>query len=69
MADEADLSDERQQRLLDAAIENAKKKAQVNIEGSGICLVCEGEVMPIVSGNRSIVGRFCSTECRDRYDG
>ncbi len=68
MADDADATDIRQQILLDAQINNAKQGAQVNIHGTGICLVCDNPVDPVEVCGKIIVGRFCSIECWDRYE-
>ena len=67
MVDEIDMAEQQQQRLLDAAVENAQKKSRFEIEGNGVCIVCSGIVKPIIVNNRSIIGRFCSIECRDEF--
>jgi hypothetical protein len=68
MADDIDATDIRQQQMLDAQINNARQGSQVNIHGSGICLVCDNSVDPVEVCGKIIVGRFCSVECRDRYE-
>lgn len=65
MADEADLADMQQGRLMDAAIQNARKKADFNVNGTGECRVCGSTVEPKNVGGKLIVGRWCSNECRD----
>lgn len=67
MADDIDATDIRQQHLLDAQINNARQASHFDINGSGVCLVCDNPVLPIVCAGKTIVGRFCSVECRDRW--
>jgi co-chaperonin GroES (HSP10) len=68
MADFIDETEEREQFKLDATIANIRKKAEVSIQGDGSCLECESPVRPVKVGDKVITPRWCSTECRDRWE-
>lgn len=64
-----DIVDKTQDRL-DQELELKMKyrPAPPIIDGTGHCLECGSPVEPIVVGGRKVVGRWCSTECRDIWD-
>lgn len=65
--DEVDVANEN----LDKAMSDALKKRNpvtVEIRGSGLCVVCCSTVDEVLCGGEMIIGRFCSTECRDDYE-
>jgi len=68
MADELDATDIRQQHVLDVAIKNICDAAKVSIVGTGECVVCGNEVEAVVCNGKQVIGRWCSSECRDRSD-
>lgn len=37
------------------------------IDGTGVCLHCKGVVKPTIINNKSIIGRWCSSRCRDKW--
>lgn len=64
MSDDCDISDIKQQILLDASIADISHKAsKININGDGKCLVCGNDVGVTVIGGNSVIGRWCSPEC------
>ena len=68
--DDADFSDERQQKLLDASIENIQAKAGniVYKQGSGICLECGMMVKPYWLENEFHINPWCSKVCRENWE-
>lgn len=65
MADEADKADEQQSALMSATIKRARDGANFNINGNGLCQSCGAIVKPVWIRGKPIIGRWCSTECRD----
>ena len=67
MADDIDATDLRQ-AVLDAAniAAHVAAAAATKIEGDGDCIVCSNPVQPVVVNGKSIIGRWCCIECRDR---
>jgi hypothetical protein len=66
--DQLDHAQEISQFMLDADLANIRQRAQIQIQGSGTCQVCANEVEAVECCGKLIIGRFCSTECRDRAD-
>ena len=58
MADEADLSDVRQAKILEAAI-NAARRTEAGFIDTGFCWFCDE---PLISG------KFCDEDCRSDYE-
>ncbi len=67
MADEADLTDIREQIGLDQTIRKIAAASQsLNINGSGECLVCGKVVEPGMYNGNLVTSRWCSNKCRDK---
>jgi hypothetical protein len=67
MADEADISDIAQQKILEALISNSRC-GSIKIEGDGVCLACGKAVTPVPVQGRMVAPRWCGIKCRDVYD-
>ena len=69
MADDIDTTDIRQQHILDTTIKNiSAAAAKIDIVGTGDCVVCGNEVESVVCNGKQVIGRWHSSECRDRND-
>ena len=66
MADELDQTDIREQYYLDIQIANAAN-GNININGTGCCMVCKAPTEPNVSFGKVIIPRWCSDYCRDEW--
>ena len=65
MADEIDRANDQQAALMSAAIDRARAGAAYSIQGRGSCISCGAIVKPVVVNDQSIIGRWCSVECRN----
>jgi hypothetical protein len=63
--DDADRAELQSQPQLDAKIAGIRTASSYRIDGSGLCQVCGAIVKPVICNGRSIIGRWCSTYCRD----
>ena len=68
MSDEVDKANELIELELGIALKEISSNAEVDIKGSGLCVVCYGVVDSIMYNGQAIVGRFCCDECRDEFD-
>jgi hypothetical protein len=64
MADEIDQTDIREQFYLAIQIANAAN-GNIDINGTGCCIVCKEPTEPVVSFGKVIIPRWCSVDCRD----
>ena len=64
--DEIDVTDARMQKEMDEFLRK-RPHTQYLIEGSGLCIQCNKVVKPVIVGNKSIIGRWCSLSCRDAW--
>ncbi len=65
MSDIADKANEQMQPILDAGIKHIRNKAQIDINGTGRCLVCSENVNPVILKGIEYMPRWCSVKCRD----
>ena len=68
MADDADMADNQQQRILDALLSGRKLPKFTIHNESGECIQCGNKVDPIFINGQDILSRWCSDECRAEYD-
>lgn len=67
MADEADATQERTERMEALFIESQRFLgiSDIDINGNGECQVCGGTVEPTMLNGKPVIGRWCSIECRN----
>lgn len=66
MMDDIDITDARVEKEY-AEFFKKRQHTSFTIDGTGLCTVCGNIVQPVVIGNKSIIGRWCSKECRDEW--
>lgn len=49
-------------------INEIRKRASVEINGPGWCLICNADVYPVTVGHQTVVPRWCSPECRREWE-
>ena len=68
MSDIADKANDQMQPILDAGIKHICNQSQIDINGTGKCLVCKNPVTPVIIKDAEYIPRWCSTNCRDGID-
>lgn len=66
--DDVDKAGIQQQNLIEKAVGRIRGKANVVLDGTGVCLECGRVVNPRMFDNKQILPRWCDDECRDAWE-
>ena len=67
MADEIDLATKHNEQFQELVFKN-RVSPNIDIHGTGECIVCGDDVEPKLAGGVMVVGRFCDSECASEFD-
>lgn len=65
--DDVDVANNNIDKAMGDALKN-RSPVDIQLRGSGLCVVCFTTVDAVPCNGEFIIGRFCSTECRDEYE-